>query len=364
MHARTARPVVKSTVAARCVALGGALALLAACGAGNSGGQATRGPSPPAPPAASSSSASTTPAGGPGASGGEPGIVAVTTKGALVTLSPANGAVTSTLVASGAIGDEIAVATSGTVYFTAHHGCTDQIESVPVSGGGSPAPIATGSLPALSADGSKLAFAREPPLTTGCVPATPNLVPLYKLVVRTLSTGAEATYPMVPPSQQKRSLPAPISHLSWAADGQHLAVSVAAFQDNEGWNLALLDTAAAKYYLSGAGVSFVPVTGQPSRRLSYLREGVYLPNGELFVSRACCAGFPPHNTSRLMWEVSTAGALVHQVAIGFASLDHTSLAVAPGGGWLLYLAGHDLYVSQGGARPRQVASGLVAAAWH
>ena len=78
-----------------------------------------------------------------------------------------------------------------------------------------------------------------------------------------------------------------------------------------------------------------------------------MPDGNLFVSRACCGGVPVQNTSRLMWEVSTAGALVHQVAIGFASLDHTSLAVSPDGGWLLYLAGHDLYVSPRRCDPGQ-----------
>ena len=51
------------------------------------------------------------------------------------------------------------------------------------------------------------------------------------------------------------------------------------------------------------------------------------------------------------------------MAIGFPGLDHTSLAVNRTGKWLLYLAGTGLYVSEKGARPRQVGSGLVAAAW-
>ena len=88
-----------------------------------------------------------------------------------------------------------------------------------------------------------------------------------------------------------------------------------------------------------------------------------MPDGNLFVSRACCAGVPVRNTSRLMWEVTTAGGFVHQVAIGFPNLDHTSLDVSPTGDWLLYLAGTDLYVSQGGATPHEVTSALVAAAW-
>jgi hypothetical protein len=139
-------------------------------------------------------------------------------------------------------------------------------------------------------------------------------------------------------------------------------VSVASVQDNEGWGVYIADTAVAQAYLQSTGVANLPVTGTDSQQ-SYLREGVYMPNGNLFVSRACCGGFPIRNTSRLMWEVNTSGLLVHQVAIGFANLDHTSLDVSPDGNWLLYLAGNDLYVSRGGATPSKLTTGLIAAAW-
>ncbi len=48
--------------------------------------------------------------------------------------------------------------------------------------------------------------------------------------------------------------------------------------------------------------------------------------------------------------------------MGFPTLAHTSLAVNRTGQWLLYLAGTSLYVSDNGATPRQLGSGL-AAAW-
>lgn len=131
---------------------------------------------------------------------------------------------------------------------------------------------------------------------------------------------------------QDTGLPSPISHLSWSSDNVQLAVSISSVQDNEGWQ-------------------------------SYLREGVYMPGGGLFVSRACCGGDPPRNTSRLMWEVGADGVLTHQVAVGFATADHTSLDVSADGQWLLYLAGRDLYVSPGGARPHLLTTGLIAAAW-
>jgi hypothetical protein len=344
---RHSRPVLGMLVLA---------ALLAACSHAGAPGPGVTTKTNGALPAAPTSSPAAVP----------PAIVAVTTRGALVTVDPTTGIVTRTLVPGHVLGDEISVSATGLVYFAARQGsCNSVIEGIPISGG-SASVISTGtqpvSLPAVSPDGTKLAYAQQPSLTIGCVPSNPNLVPLYSLVVRTLSTGATKAYPMVP-SGQDSELPAPISHLSWATDNDHLAVSVSAIQDNEGWNLVILDTAAAQYYLTGPGTTTVPATGEPSPARSYLREGVFMPNGNLFVSRACCAGVPVRNTSRLMWEVSTNGALIHEVAIGYPKLDHTSLDVSSDGQWLLYLAGHDLYISHGGARPNELTGGLIAAAW-
>src|ERR1022692_2840769 len=91
-----------------------------------------------------------------------PPVVAVTTAGALVKLDPANGAIIATLVPSGVVGDEVSVSQDGsTVYFAQRSGCKSEIESVS-SGGGNPTSIAPGTLPAISPDGSKLAFTDQP----------------------------------------------------------------------------------------------------------------------------------------------------------------------------------------------------------
>jgi hypothetical protein len=313
------------------------------------------------PSSASQSAGASPSAAASTASGAEPGIVAVTAAGALVTLNSSSGVVEQTLVPSGVVGDEVSVAPSGMVYFAVQNGCSTTVEEVP-AGGGSVTVIAPGSVPAVSPDGTKLAYASQPTLTIGCVPSTTDMTALYQVKIRVLSSGATTSLPPVPANQDS-GLPEPVSHLSWAADSRHLAVSIGQVEDNEGWGVMLVDTAQARYYLNGAGVVNVPVTGNPTPQQSYLREGVYMPNGDLFVSRACCAGEPPENTSRLMWEVTTSGVLVHQVAIGFANLDHTSLDVSSDGQWLLYLAGNDLYVSQGGATPTELTTGLIAAAW-
>jgi WD40-like Beta Propeller Repeat len=289
-----------------------------------------------------------------------PAMVGVTTRGALVVLSSVTGAPVRTLVPNGVLGDEISVSPDHQlIYFSRRHGCIDDVYSVPVSGG-KPILISTGSLPTVSPDGSALAFARQPTLTPHCMSGN-DMSSQFSLVIHTLSTGVEHVYPMLP-SGQTSSLPAPISHLSWSPNGTRLAVSIAAVQDNEGWQIVLLDTATAQDYMTGPGDTFVPVTGPQARR-SYWREGVFLPDGNLFVSRACCAGTPVRNVSKLMWEVNTAGRLRHLVAVGFPALQHTSLAVNRSGKWLLYVAGTDLYVSESGARPRQLAGGLAAAAW-
>jgi hypothetical protein len=325
---------------------------LSACGTSNPNPAPTVTVTSSAAASSSASAAAATP----------PAMVGVTNAGALVALNPTTGVVTQTLVPSHVLGDEISVSSTGLVYFAVQRGCADEIEAVPVAGG-SVIDIAAGSLPAVSPDGTKLAYTDEPSLTTGCPVNASNIVALFHLDIRTLSSGSTIKLAMLP-ANQSSGLPYPISHLSWGPDNDHLAVSISAPEDNEGWNLNVLDTSRAQYYLAGTGVTSVPATGSPTPQLSYMREGVYMPNGDLFVSRACCAGDEPvRNTSRLMWEVTTAGTLVHQVAVGYVSLDHTSLDVSSDGGWLLYLAGDSLYVSAGGATPRELTTGLIAAAW-
>jgi hypothetical protein len=300
-----------------------------------------------------------------------PGIVAVTGKGALVVLNPATGEATRILVGSGVAGGALAVSPDGsTVYFAARVGCRDEIESVPVAGG-TPTEITEGVLPSVSPDGTELAFAREPfsggsahqVFLPGCRQAAPTS-PGFSVVVRDLASGHETVYPAPPGTDS--ALPAAISRLSWAPSGRQLLVSAGPVQDNEGWDLVVMNLAAARYYLpsaASAGATSVPVTAGLDAARSYYREGVFAPDGGLFVDVVCCSGVPVHQPSSLLREVGPAGQLVRQVAIGYADRDHTSLDADPAGGWLLYLSGSDLFLVPAGKAAFTLTSGLLAAAW-
>jgi hypothetical protein len=294
-------------------------------------------------------------------------IVGVTTAGALVTLNPTTGVTEQTLVSSGVPSDEVSVAPNGMVFFTVKNGCGSNIEEVPV-GGGNVVFVASGSTPAVSSDGTKLAYASQPQYgpAPDCQVSSPDLDEWYQLKIRTLASGATETLAALP-AGQGTGLPHPISHLSWSADNSHLAVSIAPPQDNDGWAVNLVDTSQAHYFVAGIGVATVPVTGSPDQGGTFLGEAVYMPDGGLFVSRACCQGWPPRGVSSLMWEVNSSGGFVHQVAIGDPAYGHDSLDVSSDGRWLLYVAhtvdAATLFVSQGGATPRALTTGIFAAAW-
>ena len=310
---------------------------------------------------------------------GEPGIVAVTSNGALVVLNPATGATTRTLVHGGVLGDELAVSPSGkTVYFATTR-C--EIDSVPAAGGKT-RQITSGSLPALNPEGTELAFAREPSggyanQDQGCYKGGTPEAKDFSVVVQTLATGAQRTYPS--PPGVPAALPFPITHLSWGPGGRQLAVSIGTVQDNSGQGLTLIDPATSRYYIPATyattGAGTVQVTSGPYADDSEYVQGAFLPDGNLFVDRNCCAGVPPqHPFSNLFWIVTTSGHLVAQVAPASGSKLYSSLGADQSGHWLMYLSTSynasgtsllpgKLFISHNGAAGVLLTTGLAAAAW-
>lgn len=339
---RRQRVAAMSGVLALAIGVGGGGAAYASLGHAGPGASRTSSGSVPFGAAASSQA------------GSLPQIVAVTTGGAVVVLNPVTGIATRVLVPRvDAIGDEVSVSPSGaTVYFAVKRDCVDYVESVPLTGG-APTVVSTGVLPSVSPDGTKLAFVREPvsggPSTVryGCSGTGESSASQFQVVVRDLASGTEKVYP----APAGKAAPSPVSHLSWSPSGSTILVSAGPAGQNTGWFLSVLNAATS-----------VPVTGQPDAAESYYREGVYLPDGNLFVDRVCCTGIPGSVTSTLLQEVSVSGRLIRKVATGFSDRDHTSLD-ASSGGLLLYLSGHDLYLHEGTGPAYKLTSGLIAATW-
>jgi WD40 repeat protein len=289
----------------------------------------------------------------------------VTTTGTVVLLDPTHGTVTRTLVPGGAVGDALAVSPDGrTVYYEVATGCQHQIWEVPTAGGTGEMVTSAGSRPAVSPDGRMLAYVRQDLATApdACPHAGATRTADYQVIVQDLTAQTATRYPM-PPGWASSGLPAPVGHLSWSPDGSRLAVTVTPFEDNENWRLHILVLSADTTYLSDSGAGDVPVSGGAPHG-SYYREAVFLPDGTLLAARQCCAGEPATTTSvgLLTFDPAT-GQVDSQVAIGLTDRDHTSLDASADGHWLLYLSGHDLEVSQDGAKPTVLASGFTAAAW-
>jgi RNA polymerase sigma-70 factor (ECF subfamily) len=141
------------------------------------------------------------------------------------------------------------------------------------------------------------------------------------------------------------------------ADPDHVAIIAALRQIP-----AVQRRAIVLYHLVGMPVDQVArETGVPvgtvKARLSRGRQAL----APLLSDPPPAAGTQDQGTSSLIWEVSTSGTFVHQVAVGFTNRDHSSLAAA--GRLVLYLSGTDLFVSQDGNPPALITSGLVAVAW-
>ena len=367
---RRHRTMVVSGVLAFAVGAGGGGVAYASLNQAGKGGPPVAAGSTSSP-ATSHSALSSGAAPAPSAAGGIPDVVAVSSAGSIELLSTSTGLATKVLVPKvDAVGDEVTVSPNGQiVYYAVKSGCSDHVYSVPVTGG-TPTEVTTGALPAISPDGTELAFVREPYtaypyVPIGCASKLAGASPGkdFQVVVRNLTSGSEKVYPAAPATLD---LPIPISHLSWSPSGGKLLVSLAPAQDNEPWTLHELNIAADNYYTAASfaatqATAVIPVTGTPNAADSYYPEGVYQPDGNVFVVRECCAGVPVKSTSIKLQQVTPSGTLIRTVAQGFLNRVHSSLDAASGK--QLYLSGSTLFVSSNGSTAKQITGGLIAATW-
>jgi len=360
----------------RTMVVSGVLAFAVGAGGGGVAYASLNQPGTGGPPAATGSTSSpsgtfspySSAAASGSAAGATPDVVAVSTAGSVELLSTSTGLATKVLVPKvDAIGDEVAVSPDAkTVYYAVKSGCTDRIYSVPVTGG-TPSAVTTGALPAVSPDGAELAFVREPYTAypnepIGCSGGETGAHPgkAFSVVVRNLATGSEKIYPANPGIS---ALPVPVSHLSWSPSGGRLLVSIASAQDNDGWDLHVLNTETDQYF-SGASLftGGIPVTKSAGKRSAYYPEGVFQPDGNIFVVRECCAGYPATPSAIVLQEITASGVPVHTVASGFLDRVHSSLDAVQGK--VLYLSGNTLFATRdGGGGAKLITGGLIAASW-
>jgi hypothetical protein len=278
--------------------------------------------------------------------------------GSLVVLDPLTGSVTRTLDPKLATGDEVQLSPDrSTVFYEKAVGCFHQIWSVPVAGG-TPKKIVEGSVPAVSPDGTRLAYATQY-REANCAQDLSR----YAVRVRSLDGGGTRTL-AVPAEQQ--ALPSPVSHLSWSPDGSTIAVSLSSVQDNEGWGLRVVDPGRDRYYVGEAAAGTkVPVGGRSTPgQDAFYRQGVFLPDATMFVVRRCCSGNEGKVSSELLEVVDPAtGAVRRKIAVGLLTKDHTSLDCDASGRWLLYLSQGTVMVSGGGAKPVTLTNGYQAVDW-
>ncbi len=271
-------------------------------------------------------------------------LVGAATSGRLVTIDPVSGKTTKLLtkVDDGALLGGVSLTPDSTrVLFDVKLDgeCSSEIRSV-MTAGGTVSKVADGSLPAISPDGKKLAFVRNP--TCGAP----------TVVVMNLDTRTEL---VIANSKDFTS----VAGLTWAPDGTRI---VADFQypNTDGNALVVLDPTKLNSLASAKTVD-VRSDARPGTVYEY---PAFVNNNELFVSERCCTSKGSGNaeTSRML-TVDLDGKVGTVLASGYLTKTHTSMTVDKTGSHFLYLSGQDLMVSDKGDRPAPLAHGLVGATW-
>lgn len=278
-------------------------------------------------------------------------VVAVTSKGALLVVDAANGETLDLLAPPGSAdpNQKPSVARRGTTVYFSKQGVDcgyPTLFEVPLDGSGGLRRLGNGGAPAVSPDGTRLAYSTP---SNGCVGAT--------LVVRELASGKEQRWE-APESDGYFSNGA-ITAIDWAPDGRRLAFQF----EWEGSGVYLLDT-----QLPGRLDTARPLEPgqQPDNTSLVLRD--WHPAGDrIAVSTLCCLN-PDGMTDRQVRTTSRTllvDPTTNQSADLFPPGEAThSLDYSDDGTRVLWVDEHGrIHLGRFDEAPRTLASGIAIASW-
>lgn len=278
-------------------------------------------------------------------------LVAITDDGAVVVVETVSGRRVRTLApANSAAGATRPTRTPDGVwvYYATAHGCTSgsALYRVPADGSRAPERVATGTAPAVSPDGTKLAYAavaddddREP--TAQCHSS---------VVIRTLASGSERRFL---PTADTNSFVAygEISLVDWAADSTRLVFQLGW----EGEGSFLLDTARHTTTRDATPV------GAKRIENGLVHATWHPPSGRVAAVDDCCYSSDAPRTPRLTYLVDPATG--DATPLLEASVDPKSLDYDPTGEFLLYVDRNGALLVAGPGPSRRLGTGYASAHW-
>ena len=280
-------------------------------------------------------------------------LVAVSDRGAVVVLETASGKVMHTLAPRGSADGDTTLARTPDgdwVYYADGMGCgrTASVYRVRADGTGSPERVATGTAPAVSPDGTRLAYAAPNPAD----PRDPSAMCHNTIVVRTLADGAEQRFL---PTDDTNSFTAygQVSAIDWAPDGRRLVYQ----QGWEGEGSFILDTVAHTTTRQATPV------GAKQFANGLVHPTWHPPTGRLAAVNDCCYSPDDPQTPRITVLVDPATG--DSQPLPEAGIDPRSLDYDPTGRFLLFVDKQGVVFVKGDGLARRLpaATGYARASW-
>ena len=280
-------------------------------------------------------------------------LVAVTDRGAVVVLETASGKMMHTLAPRGSADGASSLARTpdgAWLYYADGMGCGQDaaVYRVRTDGSGAPERVATGTAPAVSPDGARLAYAAPNPADDRDATAMCH----NTVVVRSLADGAEKRFL---PTHDTNSFTAygQISAIDWAPDGRRLVFQ----QGWEGEGSFILDTVAHTTTRQATPVGAKEIAN------GLVHPTWHPPTGRLAAVNDCCYSPEDPPTPRITVLVDPATGDTQPLLD--AGLDPRSLDYDPTGRFLLFVDKQGAVFVKGDGPPRRLpaATGYGRASW-